>query len=79
MIGILHWAFKIGRLYILLEVSLLSSQLALLRVGHLQAVYIVFGYIKKVPKCKPCFDPRKPMMSEDIFHKFDWEDFYPDA
>ena len=25
------------------------------------------------------FDPRKPMISEGIFQKFDWEYFYPDA
>ena len=71
MIGILCWAVKIGRVYILLEVSLLSSQLALPYVGHLQAVYRVFGYIKKVPKCKLYIDPRKPMISEDRFQKFD--------
>ena len=79
LIGILHWAVKIGRVDILLEVSLLSSQLAFPRVGHLQAVYRVFGYLKQVPKRKLYFDPRKPMISEDIFQKFDWEYFYPDA
>ena len=79
MIGILQRAVKIGRADILLEVSLLLSQLSLRRVGHLQAVYRVFGYLKQVPKRKLYFDPRKPMISEDIFQKFDWEDFYPDA
>ena len=50
LIGILRWEVKIGRVYILLEVYLLSSQLVLPHVGHLQDVYIVFGYLKKVPK-----------------------------
>ena len=77
LICILRWAVEIGRVDILLEVSLLSSQLALLRVVHLQAVHRVFGYLKKVPKRKLYFDPRKPMISEDRFQKFDWEDFYP--
>ena len=75
LIGILRSAFNIGRVYILLEVSLLSSQLALQRVGHLQVVYRVFGYLKQVPKSNLYFDPRKPMISEDRFQKFDWEDF----
>ena len=79
LIGILRWAVEIGRIDILLEVSLLSSHLALSIVGHLQAVYRVFGYLKQVPKRKLYFDPRKPMISEDRFQKFDWEDFYPNA
>ena len=39
MIVILRWAVEIGRINILLEVSLLSSYLALPRVRHLLAVY----------------------------------------
>ena len=79
LIGIIGWVVEIGREDILLEVSLLSSQLALPRVGHLQAVYRVFEYLKQVPKRKLYFYPRKLMVSEDRFQKFDWEDFYPGA
>ena len=79
LIGILRWSVDIGRVDILPEVSFLSSQLALLHVGHLQAVYMVFWYLNQVPKRKMYFDPRKPMISKDRFHKFDWEYFYPDA
>ena len=79
LIGILREAVEIGRVDILLEVSLISFQLALPLVEHLQAVYIVFGYLKQVPKRKLYFNPNKPMISEDIFQNFDWEDFYPDA
>ena len=75
LIGILLWAVDIGRVYILLEVYLLSSQLAFPHVEHLQAVYRVFGYFKQVLKRKLNFDPRKPRISEDRFQKFDWEDF----
>ena len=50
LIGILSWVIEIGRIYILLEVSLLSSHLALPRIGHLQAVYRIFQYLKQVPK-----------------------------
>ena len=65
LIGILRGAVNIGRVDILLEVSLLSCQLALPRVGHLQAVYRVCVYLKQVSKRKLYFDPRKPMISED--------------
>ena len=79
LIVILLWSFKIGRLDILLELSFLSSQLVLPFVGHLQAVYRVFGYLKQVSKRKLYFDPRKPMIFEDRLQKFDRKDFYPDA
>ena len=79
LIGILHWAVDIGRVDIILEVSLLSSQVALPRVEHLQAVYRVFGSFKQVPNSRLYFDPRKPMISDYRFQKFDWEYFYPDA
>ena len=70
---------EIGRIDILLELSLLSSHLALPRVGHLQAVYRIFGYLKQVPKRKLHFDHHHPNILEDRFTKFDWEDFYHDA
>ena len=63
----------------MLEVSLLSSHLALPRVGHLQAVYRIFGYLKQFPKRKLYFDPQRPNICEDRFQKFDWEDFYQDS
>ena len=79
LIGIIRWEVDIGGLDILLEVSLLSSQLALSRVEHIQAVYRMFGYLKQVPKRKLYFDPRKPIISEERFQKFDWGDFYSEA
>ena len=76
LIGIIRWAVEIGRVDILLDVSLFFSHLALPRIGHLKAVYHIFGYLKQVPKRKLYFDPVLPLISEDRFHKFDWEDFY---
>ena len=75
LIGILRWAIEIGIIDILLKVSLLSSHLALPRIGHLQAVYRIFGYLKQVPKQRLYFDPKKPIISEDRFQILDWEDF----
>ena len=79
LIGILRWVIEIGRIDILLEVSMLSLHLALPRIGHLQAVYRIFGYLKQVPKRRFFFDPKKPIMSEDRFQILYWEDFYKDA
>ena len=70
---------EIERIDILLEVSPFSSHLAMPRVGHLQAVYRIFGCLKKVPKRRLFFNPQKPTILEDRFQKFDWEDFYSDT
>ena len=32
-----------------------------------------------VPNRNMYFDPVSPLISKDRFHKFDWEDFYPDS
>ena len=79
LIEILRWEVEIGRVDILLKVSILSSHLAFPRIGHLQAVYHIFSYLKQVLKRKLYFDPVLPLISEDRFHKFDWEDFYCDS
>ena len=78
-IGILRWAVELGRVDILLEVSLLSSHLALPRVGHLNQVYRIFGYLKQYPKRKLAFDAQHPRISEKMFRKYEWCDFYRDA
>lgn len=79
LIGILRWSIELGRVDILLEVSLLSTHLALPRVGHLQQVYHIFGYLKESPRRRLFFDPSHPNISESRFRKFDWVDFYQDA
>ena len=47
LIGILRWAVELGRLETLLEVSLMSMSAP--REGHLDQVFHIFGYLKKVP------------------------------
>lgn len=79
LIGTLQWAIEIGRVDILLKVSLLSSHLALPRKGHLQQVYHIFGYLKSSPHQRLFLDPTNPMISETRFQAFDWTDFYCDA
>jgi hypothetical protein len=79
LIGVLRWAVELGRIDILLEVSLLSSHLALPREGHLQQVYHIFAYLKNNTKRTLAFDPTHPMIDESRFVQCDWHDFYRDA
>ena len=79
LIGQLRWAVEIGRVDILLETSLLSSYLAMPRVGHLEQALHIFGYLKTHPKRKLAFDPAHPNIDENRFQKCDWTEFYRDA
>ena len=79
LIGMLRWAVELGRVDILLEVSLLSSFLASPRVGHLQQAYHIFGYLKNVGKRTIYLDPDEPIINESRFQSFNWEDFYRGA
>ena len=79
LIGVLRWAVELGRVDILLETALLSSHLAMPRVGHLNQAYRVFGYLKLHPKRKLAFDAQHPRISEKMFKRHDWYDFYRDA
>jgi hypothetical protein len=77
--GILWWAVELGRLDILLEVSLLSTYLAAPHEGHLEQVFHIFGYLKKNPKRKIAFDPDYPVIAESCFKSYDWYEFYRDS
>ena len=47
LIGVLRWATEIGRVDILLEVSLLSQYQANPREGHLEQLLHTFGFLRK--------------------------------
>jgi hypothetical protein len=79
LIGILRWAVELGRMDILLEVSLMSTYLAAPREGHLEQVFHIFGYLKKVPRKRIAFDPDYPEIDESRFKAYDWNDIYRDA
>ena len=79
LVGVLRWAVELGRVDINLEVSLMSSYLASPRIGHLQQIYHMFGYLKLKPKRKLGFDHSEPLISEKMFKEYDWQDFYKDA
>ena len=76
LIGVLRWAVELGRVDMLLETSLMATYMAMPREGHLQMLYRIFGFLKLHPKRKLAFDPQHPDISEKMFRKCDWHDFY---
>jgi len=72
LIGILRWMVEIGRVDICLEVSLMSSHLALPREGHLEQVIRIFGYLNSHHNTELCFDPTYPDIDHDTYEKRDW-------
>ena len=57
----------------------MSTHIALPRVGHLEQLFRVFGYLKGKSKRKIDFDPDHPFIDERRFKKHNWYDFYRDA
>ncbi len=76
LIGILRWAVELGRIDIHVQVAMLSSYTVQLRVGHLDAVFCIFAYLKANDRSKIVFDPTLPTIDERRFTKYSWEDFY---
>lgn len=74
LIGILRWGVELGRVDILLEVSLLSSHLCLPREGHLKAIYNIFAYLEKHLDAPLVFDDKEPEIREEAFQKVDWSE-----
>jgi hypothetical protein len=61
-----------GRVDICLEVSMLSSHLALPREGYLQQVLHIFAYLKKYHNTELVYDPSDPCVDESDFERQDW-------
>ena len=79
LIGVLRWIVGLGRVDILLEILLMSAQIALPRIGHLEKVIHMFGYLKLHPKRKIAFDAAHPSIDECRLKKYYWYDFYRGA
>jgi len=72
LIGVLRWIVEIGRVDICIEVSMMSSHLALPREGHLSEVLHIFAYLKKHHNSEMVFDPTTPVIDGNLFVKQDW-------
>ena len=79
LIGVLRWTIKLGRVDIMVAISMLSRYLANPRVGHLEEVFHVFAYLKSHPKSAIVFDHTTPVFDESRFTPCDWKEYYPDA
>ena len=79
-IGVLRWIVEIGRIDIITEVSLLASQMALPRMGHLMQVFRCFAYLKIRHNGCLVFDPSYPDLSDYKFEGGqDWVRTYGDV
>jgi hypothetical protein len=72
LIGILRWMVELGRIDITCEVSMMSSHLALPRVGHLNQLIHMFAYLKKNHNSEIVFDPSDPDIDYELFGRKDW-------
>ena len=78
-IGILCWMVEMGRIDIVMEVSLLASHVALPREGHLEAVFHKYTYLKHKHNSCLALDPTYPQVHMGDFHEVDWTDFYAEV
>eukprot|EP00957_Ditylum_brightwellii_P153226 11662452-Ditylum_brightwellii.AAC.1 len=72
LIGILRWVVKLGRIDIWMEVSLMSSHLAMPRKGHMAKVLEIFVHLMKYHNTELVFDPSNPVMDELVFEQRGW-------
>ena len=71
LIGMLRWIVELGRINICLEVSMMSSHLALPREGHLKEVLHMFAHLKKYHNSELVFDPSDSPIEEGLFDRQD--------
>jgi hypothetical protein len=79
IIGVLRWLCELGRIDILVPVSMLSRYLAQAREGHLEQAFHIFAYLKAHDRSTLVFDDTLPYVDQRRFTKRDWTEFYPDA
>ena len=72
LIGVLRWIVELGRVDICLEVSIMSSHIALPRMGHMEALFQIFAYLKKFHNAELVYDPSDPCIDELEFQRRDW-------
>lgn len=81
LIGALRWATELGRVDILLEISLLSQYQACPREGHMEQLLRIFGFLKYNPKMSLYMDHRPPNLDTTMVRsdREAFKVFYRDA
>ena len=72
LVGVLRWIVELGRVDIDVEVSMMSSHLALPRVGHMKEIYHIFAYLKAHSNTEMVFDPMPVALDMNLFERQDW-------
>jgi hypothetical protein len=70
---------ELGRIYIITEVSMLSTYLCLPREGRLEAFFHVVAYMGLHHNARVVFDPIYPDVDMGTFIKTDWKSMYGDV
>jgi hypothetical protein len=63
---------ELGRVDICLEVSMMSSHLALPRKGYMEQVLHIFAHLKKYHNTEVVYDPSGQVIDEAQFEAKDW-------
>ena len=63
---------ELGRIDICLEVSMMSSHMALPREGHLAQLFHIFSYLNKYHNTEMELDPSDPLIYESKYQRRDW-------
>ena len=80
IIGVMRWMVELGRIDIAVEVSMLSSFLAMPRKGHMTAALFCMSYLKQRHNSKIYLDPSYPDIDHDKFKQdANWTAFYGDV
>jgi hypothetical protein len=70
---------ELGRIDIMVAVSMPSRYLASPREGHLEEAFHIFAYLKAHNKSAVVLDAATPLFDESRFVQCDWKAYYPDA
>ena len=73
LIEIIWWIFELIRVDICLEVSIMSSHMAIPREVHLERLFHIFSHLKKYHNTKMVFEPSYPVIDESKFQRKDWD------
>jgi hypothetical protein len=76
LIGVLRWICELGRLDILVAVSLMSRYLVSAREGHLEQLFHIFAYLKQYGNSTLVFDDTEPQYDARRFQIADWTEYY---
>jgi hypothetical protein len=72
LIGVLQWIVELGRVDLDVEVSMMSSHLALPCEGHLKEIYHIFAYLKAHSKTEMVFNLTPPVIDMTLCECQDW-------